>query len=86
MNTASPDQQGYLLFVDEKLVGVVARIERHEDLDKTLWGRWCLEAAFGLCHRAGGTLTFATPEDALEWAVQRVDMHERNRLSPSKAA
>lgn len=86
VNTASPDQQGYLLFVDEKLVAVVVRIERAEDLDVTLWGRWCLEAAFGPCQHAGASLTFAAPEKALEWAVSCVEAHRRGELPLLEAA
>lgn len=86
VNTASQDEQGYLLFVDDKLLAVVVRVERDDELDDTLWGRWCLEAAFGPCQYAGASLTFAAPEEALEWAVGCVEDHQRDHISFRKAA
>jgi hypothetical protein len=86
VNTASPDEQGYLLFVDNKLVAVLVRVERDDELDGTLWGRWCLEAAFGPCHHVGTSLTFAAPEEALEWAAACVEAHQRGQLPLLKAA
>ncbi len=86
VNTASPDQQGYLLFVDNKLVAVVVRVERDDELDATLWGRWCLEAAFGPCQHAGASLTFMAPEEALGWAVGCVEAHWRGQIPLREAA
>ncbi len=86
VNTASQDEQGYLLFVDDKLVAVVVRVEHDDELDDTLWGRWCLEAAFGPCQCARSSLTFAAPEEALKWAVGCVEDHRRGQLTLREAA
>lgn len=86
VNTASPDEQGYLILVDNKLVAVVVRVERDDELDDTLWERWCLEAAFGPCQYAGASLTFAAPEEALAWAIGCVEAYQRGQLPFKEAA
>lgn len=61
-----------MIFVDDRLVAVVVRIEPDEDLDPALWGQWNLEAGFGPCRVATGAV-FPTCDAAKAWARQRVE-------------
>jgi len=80
VNTASRDQQGCLVFVDDQLVAVLVRLEPDEHLEPELWERWFVEAGFGPCRGRPRTSSFASPADALGWARQRVEQHAREDL------
>jgi hypothetical protein len=77
VNTGSADRQGFLLFVEGELVGVIVRLERAAHADPDLWGRWFLESGFGPCRAEPHDLVFAGPEDAEAWARERVGVGAR---------
>ncbi|ACA21001.1 conserved hypothetical protein [Methylobacterium sp. 4-46] len=80
LNTASPDHQGCLLFVDERLVAVVTRLKEGEGRQPEHRGRWFLEAGFGPCQRGADAPCFASCDEALSWARQQVEQRVRKAL------
>lgn len=81
VNTASLDQKGCLILVDDQLVAIIVRIERDERLEPELWERWFLEAGFGPCQAPTLNSSFASPAEALDWARQQVQQRARERLT-----
>ena len=62
-NKGTPDGDGRLLFIDERLVAVLCCLSAmHEELE----GRWFIEHGFDL-HET--TNTFATLEEASAWVA-----------------
>ncbi|ACA15133.1 conserved hypothetical protein [Methylobacterium sp. 4-46] len=80
VNTAGPDHQGCLLFVDRRLVAVLVRLEQDAFLDPEFWGHWFLEAGFGPCQPRGRAPSFATTDEALGWARQQVEQYVREAV------
>ncbi|MBY0296264.1 MAG: hypothetical protein K2X71_09540 [Methylobacterium sp.] len=72
VDTGGVDEQGCLLFVDERLVAVLVRLERDDELKPELWGRWFVEAGFGPCQQANSAMTFASTDEAIAWACEQV--------------
>jgi len=80
VNTAGPDHQGCLLFLDQRLVAVLVRLEEDDHLDPEFWGQWFLEAGFGPCQCHGIAPSFVTTDDALGWARRQVEQYVRQTL------
>ena len=59
----SPDSEGRLLFVDERLVAVISLLSADHD---ELAGRWFIEATFGV---PGSDSTFETLAAATQWVT-----------------
>ena len=73
VETGSGNQEGCLVFVEDRLVAMLVRLDGKEPAERDLQGRWFLEAGFGL--RAGGavpTPAFASLEEAQQWVHERV--------------
>jgi hypothetical protein len=66
--TCSADGEGQLVFVDDRLAGVLVRLQDDMHADE-LRGRWFLEAAFGALAETVQP-TFATPDEAAAWVRQ----------------
>jgi hypothetical protein len=77
VNTSSPDSEGCLLFVDDRLVAVLVRLEQGAYADPSLWGQWLLEAGFGPCETGDQELIFPTLDVAEQWATERVTLAEQ---------
>ncbi len=68
IETGSPDEDGRLVFADDRLVAVLVRLsDQHEEA-----GKWFLEAAFGRAE-SGDHPVFADLEDASGWLAGRLD-------------
>jgi hypothetical protein len=75
IETGGPDEDGYLVFADGRLVAVLVRLsEQHEDAA----GLWYYEHGFGP-YDGPAHPVFPTLEAAQDWIEQR---HGRARRSP----
>jgi hypothetical protein len=63
--TGSPDQEGVLVFVDERLAAVLVRLA-HVSHPAQMRGKWFLEAGFGPCASSSQKL-FSSLEEAEAW-------------------
>jgi hypothetical protein len=73
VETGSRDEEGCLVYVQDRLVAVLVRLdeEEHSDLDEK--GQWFLEAGFGPCANGGAsTLAFGSLDEAQRWALYQV--------------
>jgi hypothetical protein len=66
--TGSDDEDGCLVFVDDRLIAVLVRLS---GLHEALAGQWYLEAGFGLLDRPEQP-TFDNLDAALAWIDQRL--------------
>ena len=63
VETGSADEDGRLVFVNDRLLAILVRLERDDHVEPEFWGRWFLEAGFGPCHGSGSeTMLFASCE------------------------
>ena len=63
------DEEGYLVFVDERLVAVLVHL--CDELYKELTGRWYLEAGFGPADGPEHPV-FINLDEAQEWIKRRI--------------
>ena len=76
VDTDTPDRDGYLVLVDQRLVAVIVRLEAEEH--EGLQGSWHLEIGFGRFETAGQTV-FASLADVDSWIRARL---RRSRPTP----
>lgn len=67
-----PDGDGQLVMVDERLAGVLVRLD--DELHGEHGGGWFLEAGFGRLSKAAGTVVFVTLGQAMEWLDRYLQM------------
>ncbi|MGQ7792834.1 hypothetical protein ACUN0C_10535 [Faunimonas sp. B44] len=68
IETGSPDEDGRLVFADDRLVAILVRLsDQHEAA-----GKWFLEAAFGPAE-TGDHPVFADLDAASTWLAARFD-------------
>jgi hypothetical protein len=67
--TGSPDEDGLLVLLDERLVAVLVRLE--DESHAEMIGSWFLEAGFGPC-RTTCPPVFDTVETGLAWIRSRL--------------
>jgi hypothetical protein len=70
VETGGPDEEGRLVFVDDKLVAVLVRLsDEHEDIE--LAGHWFFEAGFGYLDGPAHP-SFRDLNAAQSWIQQRL--------------
>ncbi len=79
VDTGSADEQGCLVFVDDRLVAVLVCLEPDEHVEPGFWHRWFVEAGFGPCQPDNGDRIFASQDEAVAWARERVSQRPDRR-------
>ncbi|GJD53499.1 hypothetical protein OPKNFCMD_6275 [Methylobacterium crusticola] len=66
------DQDGCLIYLDDRLVSVLVRLMPGMPHPPELRHKWRVAAAYGPCAALPGTRVFDTPDEVSAWITRRV--------------